>query len=1136
MRVFDAGSCTLLTSVPVFRAQVIHGIHCQSKPDAFESRCLVWGGRSIRIISLSSTNENHMKSNLECFFLIDELMVEDWLLDAFLLSVVGQGADDQELCLDAVFLTAHNVLYSLQLQVDIESAFSCKPFVAFLANGPSSVLYSAHVIVLGTGQILVACGTVFGKVLVWSCTLNAHLGHSGALRHTRLLQTFYGHEGSVFGVCIAELPIDTISSQLMWVIASCSDDRTIRVWKLANALNDADDQKSLETSVERTETGFGFSTSENSVRSTDCLAMAMGHSSRIWSLQFINCPESSCKLISFGEDSTCQLWNLIKESSGGEPLIYVLQKENVFGYHLGKNIWASRVRKGKDGLHAVLTGGADARIVTYNIYPLGTGSSREGIWRGKSQLSYLPTIPVPTQSSGSVTPRDIEGSAFSPTKQVFDALRGRWKIHRVLQSALSTSPSGVFKGMASYVLRSPTDLHYQGEYAYIEDGELSTETGLCIKGSRRYVYRYQEASDSITAWFVKTENESDVDYLFHEVKFRKPSTVSSDTAVSDAMSNLTAYGHHLCIKDHYTAEYIFHFRNRNLSNFSVKYIVKGPRKDYTADASYMRLLDEGQKHNPPTMLPEHNTDRKLTRIPSAAFHDDSFKCYCWIGPWDLVCSTAQGCIMHGILGSTSVPKEQALPDGQLQLQEISWDFIDYLPELRSYSIATGISGDAALIAGSCGTIFRYQASTRSVDTIVKLPRKVAGLFAEQISMSSYEYKDFTAIIASCIGGSDAYIFFLGADDKIVSKSFNLAKLKLPQNFVVTSARFVGREDVLVLGSRNGALAFYDCYSLRHNEFVGPSSCISHVHDEDAVTAIQEIPYGDADPSDFMLLSTGRDGKFCVHRIHVERRENLMGVAVETLHVAEPPFGPAIEGAVFDRTTKDLLLWGFQSTDFVVWNNTKQTEVMKVACGGSHRNWAYDPCNDGSDGGKFVWTKASVCNVHMQRQASHRVLQSGGHGREIKAVAITPVQIEVEGKDKYLIATGAEDTTIRISVVVEPQKHVPDVTRCMGLITKHNTGIQQLRWSADGRYLLSAGGCEEFYVWKIQPLPSLGIGVVCVLQAPRVTESLELRIMDFDVFAVQNGTAASSTVRFVVSIVYSDSTVRVSGSSIHKICA
>ena len=1133
LRVFEGSSCTLLISVPVFGSQVIHGINCQSNTEAHASRCLVWGGRSIRIISLSSAKDNHGYSDLKCCFLTVELLVDDWLLDAALLSGIGNGACNNNLCPDAVLLTAHNVLYSLHLHVDFEPTFLSIGSIAFLASGPCSILYSAHLAVLDTGQILVACGTVFGEVLVWRCDLHAYLKDRGAVVEAHLLQAFHGHEGSVFGVRISEVPVDTLSGDFMWLVASCSDDRTVRVWKLANVLDSENDRTSLETFAVHTETGLEYSVPENSVRPTAYLATAMGHTSRIWCLHFIHCPQRIPKLISFGEDSTSQLWNLVDNSSGGEPLNYVLYNEDIFKYHVGKNIWASSVNNGKDSSHTVLTGGADARIVTYNVLSQGHGSNGESIWRGRSHLSSLRTVPVQSQSPDPVTSVDSADSAISPTKQAFNALQGHWRIHRVLQSAISTSPSGVFQGMARFVLRTPTDLQYQGEYAYFEDGEFSTDTGLCIKSRRRYVYRYQEASDSITAWFVKTDNEADVDYLFHEVKFCEPPSVLRDVVMSDTMSNCTAFGYHLCIEDRYSAKYVFYFCRRSMRKFSVKFVVKGPRKDYTADATYEELPGKNHEHNSSTTVPGHKNYRKLTHIPSTRFQDDCFKCYCWIGPRDLLCSSAQGCIMHATLGSTCVPKEQALSD---ELREISWNFIGHLPELRLYSVATGLSGNVAFFAGSCGTVFRYQASVRSIDTIAKLPRKVAGLFAEQIPMSSCEYSDFTAVVASCIGGSDAYLLLFKTGDVTLSQSFQLARLEMPHDFVVTSAHFISREHVLALGSRNGAMALYDCCYLRNTIYVKPSSYTLQIHNKDAVTAIQEIPQGDRNSAHILLLTTGRDGKFCAHQVHIERNESFMGVTMETVHIADPPFGPAIEGAIFDSTTNDLLMWGFRSTDFVVWNNTKQAEVMKVPCAGSHRNWAYDPHNDGTDGGNFVWTKASVCNVHMQRQASHRILQSGGHGREIKAVAITPVPIEFEETDGYLIATGAEDTTIRISLLDEPLKDAPNVPRCLGVITRHKTGIQQLRWSADGRFLFSAGGREEFFLWKIRLLPCLGIGVVCALQVPPVTESLELRVMNFDAFATRNGTDTSPVVSFVVIIVYSDSTVRVGRKSIQNTCA
>jgi WD40 repeat protein len=99
----------------------------------------------------------------------------------------------------------------------------------------------------------------------------------------------------------------------------------------------------------------------------------------------------------------------------------------------------------------------------------------------------------------------------------------------------------------------------------------------------------------------------------------------------------------------------------------------------------------------------------------------------------------------------------------------------------------------------------------------------------------------------------------------------------------------------------------------------------------------------------------------------------------------------------------------------------------------------------------VWTRASSMHIYSQTGPNHTVIRSGGHGREIKAVAVSP---DGNSRSRQLIATGAEDTDIKIFQYVEED------FICRRTIRKHTTGIQHLQWSQDGNYLFSSGGCEE----------------------------------------------------------------------------
>ena len=1119
LNVFDRDSGVLLASDPIFKTQAIHGIKCQHAPDQSQTLCLIWGGSSIGIHKVVLTSQGPGEDVGNIVHVIKEWNATDWIPDASFCFHSIRGIDQGGNLPQAIFLTSHNVLYSLCTSTAPHDGHGIFPSSVLLATGPSSILYSAHVQVHATDQVFVAAGTVFGEVLFWKHDLKIERTHSENSTEGQLLYSFLGHEGSVFGVRISELPVESNSP---WLIASCSDDRTIRVWDISDTLKNGLEWNSAGRTIEKVDTGFEFLALRIGAHPTSCLATIMGHASRIWSVRFLPSPGAVCELISAGEDAKCQTWLMIDNPNSKGPNKHVLRAQDSYDYHNGKNIWGIAVKKEVDGTSLILTGGADGHIVSYNIPHSATPLSKEDNQKWTGDFSTVRSASYSHPSVALDVPETRPRPTTSPAKVCFASMRGHWIIHRVLRSMIPTYPSGTFIGTASVIPRDPTDHEYDAEYLYIENGELTTEQGLCVKGSRSYVYRFQDSTDSITAWFVKTDDSREVDYLFHIVEFNRNMPLLGAPKVQ---YQITANGYHLCVADNYSAEYNFQYGASGLLSWGVKYKVNGPKKDYTADATYTP--------RPNTMGPDEDSphreeeDMVFKDKQPTANHVDSFKNYCWIGPKEILCCTAQGRILRSVLGTSTGPKGSLAKgeDGATPSRELSWDAIDTIPDLASYSIATYIPNCTALFGAACGTVYCYKRSTQSIVPIQKLPRKVTGLFAQQVVYVSKGNARLVATVATCLGDPSAYCFFFKVDDQDNSTVLESISLQLPPHFVVTSTCFTDLENMLVLGSRSGALAFYDRSTFSANTASVACYCIRHVHGEDAVTVVKEVPQTEAESIALFLLTAGRNGKFVVHHVRVNRiSQTATETELETVHMSEPPFGPNIEGAYFDPTTNHLLLWGFRSTDFVVWNESKQTEIMKIACGGSHRSWAYFPSNHGFDGGNFVWTKASTCHIQIHVRASHRVLQPGGHGREIKAMAICSLRQEIGGRSGYFIATGAEDTSIRISLATGDSS---EGFKCLGVISKHNTGLQQLCWSPDSRYLVSAGGRDEFFIWKIQPVPCLGIGFTCLLQATPITDTLELRIMDFNVAVVRREDESSAATDYLLSVAYSDSTVRVS---------
>jgi WD repeat-containing protein 6 len=335
----------------------------------------------------------------------------------------------------------------------------------------------------------------------------------------------------------------------------------------------------------------------------------------------------------------------------------------------------------------------------------------------------------------------------------------------------------------------------------------------------------------------------------------------------------------------------------------------------------------------------------------------------------------------------------------------------------------------------------------------------------------------------------------------------LTDFVLPEHFSATSCCYDHHTGLLVLGSRLGAVAVYR--KLDHSSTMqlgfGDIHCVRSVHGKEAVTSLQ-ILQSTSEPGYSFVLSTGRDGRYAIHRLYA----NGDSINLQTIHQSAPPFGPYIEGAHVRSShlaphRQELILHGFRSKDFVVWNESQQTQAFSVDCGGAHRSWAYESFEEaGSQIELFVHTKASTFNLHSQKTGKHEIVQGGGHGRETKAMAVRPSCCDVPQrglKDVSVVATGAEDTTIRLFAIsngFESSALPLELT----VLNDHSAGLQDLAFSPDGHYLFSCGGAEQLYAWGLTlGIPVLGVGVVLRSKMPRHDEDADVRIMSLDVSSV-----------------------------------
>ncbi|KAG4442096.1 hypothetical protein IFR05_002433 [Cadophora sp. M221] len=471
---------------------------------------------------------------------------------------------------------------------------------------------------------------------------------------------------------------------------------------------------------------------------------------------------------------------------------------------------------------------------------------------------------------------------------------------------------------------------------------------------------------------------------------------------------------------------------------------------------------------------------------------DGFNRYAFASDNQVIATTNFGRVLIGDINALQVVWSEAfLPD-------------TFRYDLKNYTVLEGLPEiGIAFLAGSNGTIFAYQ-NGQLLQAVGKVEGKVADMFRMFNSQtSSYE------LIVTTLSSPVATVFQVGYSIVAALQLLGLGSCNLPDKFVVTSAGRVN--GVLVLGSRSGLLAFYQTEKSASliNIWIPPKDSVS-----DAIATILPLPVASSVSLDVgHFLTTERTGCYSVFSCSTAGNtiEPATDITVRRVHHSKLPFGPMIEAAWFQDG--ELFFYGFKSKSFVVWNESKHYEVSNVDCGGAHRSYAFSPSRS-SSGGHFVYTKASKLYLHSQRNPSHVILKQGGHGREIKAAAVSP--------DGDLIATGAEDTAIRIwrykNADSAPNSHFD----CLSIIEKHTTGIQHLQWHGS-KYLFSSGGNEEFFVWAIRSIPDFGIGVVCEASYPDRSADGDLRIMSLDVTNLPSSSEDGD--RLLISLAFSDSTIR-----------
>ncbi|GAA5972981.1 hypothetical protein JCM3765_006093, partial [Sporobolomyces pararoseus] len=387
----------------LFERERIHRIVFDARESSKRRRAVVLGGKEAVLVEFSLGNSNDpAEAQLKalCRFALD-----DFAGDASFLS------EDQ-----VMISTLHNSILIFSLSslpspspATSSSSTSSIPLCYHLATIHASARpllwtsrFSQSLYEEGR-QVRLAGGSLLGTVLVWDINLEELLEYvkEAELEESRSqtkkervmgkLNSLSGHRGAIFTV--------TFSPNCPDLLASGSDDRTLRIWNLSP----------LSTSTEST-----TKNPQEAVKTVEAQARVLwGHEGRVWRIEWVD----EKRLLSVGEDATCRLWRLnskdsplepIPSTSTGKPLkaassSYTLLQTWRDG-HDGRSIWSvnltnlKRRQEEQREIEVALTGGADGAIrswilpLTSPVNPLPTSQKTKKIEQGSQIKSFVVSV------------------------------------------------------------------------------------------------------------------------------------------------------------------------------------------------------------------------------------------------------------------------------------------------------------------------------------------------------------------------------------------------------------------------------------------------------------------------------------------------------------------------------------------------------------------------------------------------------------------------------------------------------------------------------------------------------------------------------------------------------------------------
>ena len=423
--------------------------------------------------------------------------------------------------------------------------------------------------------------------------------------------------------------------------------------------------------------------------------------------------------------------------------------------------------------------------------------------------------------------------------------------------------------------------------------------------------------------------------------------------------------------------------------------------------------------------------------------------------------------------------------GIFQYRDGKWSFVAQKPEFNNLTLTNGFTNQNVMtFTGSNGhtVLMKFDQEGKLIkEEAIHTP------VSKVINVLSAVHEDDLYLLVESPNKQDKLTLYALKDSLQVTRQLQLTKAP---TFVTTC--FEVSSTLIFMGFRLSSLGIYDLETGEELKLIKKLSL------SDTITSIRLLQEtGD----DVLLAITNRDGLYVYLRYNKSSNEHVF---VHTNNIRKG----FLEGSLTDVDSDDFIVYGFKSSWFYIYNESRDFEVAYENCGGAHRIWKL--FHD-SNGYKFVYVRDGSLHIrNVPKSPLPLVLSEGTHGREIRDIAVR------QGCEKLLNITGAEDTTMKLSTMDKTTGQL----RNYWTVRKHTSGLQKVKFLSED-LVASSSAREEFFVWRIDeqfkyPL----IALIGTLQ-PSSTNP-DLRIMDFShKFVYQDGSVVGV---FFVNV-YSDSTIK-----------